>query len=156
MGSRWSTRGRRTPPTRTRRASRAASARAASPRARSTRASTLRARTAPPPRARRRSTPRSALAPASPGRPSSPLPPGGREPPRGAMFGTQWPGTSELDVTQEIFQELMSILCQTLLLFYEYTTHTHIKSTMFKDNFFCPEKINVILQKKKKKKKKKS
>ena len=39
----------------------------------------------------------------------------------------------------------MSILCQTLLLFYEYTTHTHIKSTMFKDNFFCPEKINVIL-----------
>merc|ERR1712223_2342447 len=51
-------------------------------------------------------------------------------------FGTRWPGISELDVTQEIFQELMSILCQTLLLFYEYTTHTHIKSTMFKDNFF--------------------
>merc|ERR1712012_804284 len=49
------------------------------------------------------------------------------------------------DVTQEIFQELMSILCQTLLFFYEYTTHTHIKSTMFKDNsFLCPEKINVI------------
>merc|ERR1712107_728974 len=58
--------------------------------------------------------------------------------------GTQWPGTSELDVTQEIFQELMSILCQTLLLFYyEYTTHTHIKSTMFKDNsFFVQKKIN--------------
>merc|ERR1712211_49805 len=59
--------------------------------------------------------------------------------------GTQWPGTSELDVTQEIFQELMSILCQTLLLFYKYTTHTHIKSTMFKDkSFFLSRKINVI------------
>merc|ERR1712107_238621 len=53
--------------TRTRRASPVASARAASPRARSTRASTPRARTAPPPRARRPSTPRSAPSTASPG-----------------------------------------------------------------------------------------
>merc|ERR1712107_240641 len=46
------------------------------------------------------------------------------------------------DVTQEIFQELMSILCQTLLFFYEYTTHTLIKSTMFKDNSFFVSRKN--------------
>merc|ERR1712107_144031 len=57
-------------------------------------------------------------------------------------------GTSELDVTQEIFQELMSILCQTLLLFYKYTTHTHIKSTMFKDKSFFPEKNKCYFTKK--------
>ena len=36
----------------------------------------------------------------------------------------------------------MSILCQTLLFFYEYTTHTHIKSTMFKDNSFFVSRKN--------------